>query len=75
MYLECTACKSTLDSQKSIINVFRRKPSLGATGFCWSGLSEILRFVAYSFAALCSLNVNLLSHYHQQQKYPKGFNL
>ena len=27
--------------------------------FCWPRLSQILRFAAYSFAVLCSLNVNL----------------
>ena len=27
--------------------------------FCWSGLLQILRFAAYSFAVLCSLNLNL----------------
>ena len=29
--------------------------------FCWSGLLEILRFSAYSFAVVCSLNVYLKS--------------
>ena len=28
--------------------------------FCWSGLLQILRFAAYSFLVLCSLDVKLL---------------
>ena len=28
--------------------------------FCWSGLLQILRYAEYSFAVLCSLNVNFL---------------